>query len=84
MQCQRGGGLGAVDQGQALLGPELQRRDSSLLQHGQGRQALAVYQHFAFAHECQRHVGQRGQVTGGADRSFSRHIRHQPGVVHCQ
>ncbi len=29
-------------------------------------------------------MGRRGQVTGGAQRFFGRHIGHQPGVVHGQ
>jgi hypothetical protein len=75
-------GLRAVDQRQPLLGRQLQRLDAGAAQQRRGGRAPAVDQHLAFAQQRERHVRQRRQVAGGADRSLARDVRHQPGVVH--
>ena len=84
MQRQRGRGLRAVDQGQAFLGAELERRNAGPLQRKTCRDTLAVLQHVAFADQRQRHVRQRCEVARGADRTLRRHIGHEARVVHGQ
>jgi hypothetical protein len=63
VQRQRGAGLRAVDQRQAFLGRQLQRRDALGAQRVGRRAALAVHHELALAHQRQRHVRQRRQVA---------------------
>jgi hypothetical protein len=41
-------------------------------------------QHLALAQQRQRHVRQRCQVAGRADRALAGHVGHQAGIVHRQ
>ena len=82
MQRQRGAGLGAVDQRQALFGSELQRRDAGGGQHGGGGPFFTIHQKLTLAHQRQRHVRQWCQVARRADRALAGHARAQAGVVH--
>jgi hypothetical protein len=85
MQRQRGAGLRAVDQCQALLGRQLQRRDAEARQgRGRGLAAAVSAQEEALAHQRQRHVRQRCQVATGTDAALAGHIGHEAGVVHRQ
>ena len=75
-----GGRLGAVEQGQALLGGQGQRLEAG---HGQGFggwQPLALVAGLAFTQQHQRHVRQRGEVAGGAHRTLQRDVRVDFGV----
>ena len=82
VQRQRGRDLGAVDQREAFLGTETQRRDARLLQHVGRRPTCFSFQTFTFPDQRQGEVRQRRQVARGADRALARHIRHEAGVVH--
>ena len=81
MQGQRGRCLRAVDQRQTFFGAQHQWRNTCSLQGPQRRKRRAVDQHEALAHQRQRHVRQRREITGCAHRAFGRNPGHQPGVV---
>ena len=76
VQRQRGRDLGAVDQRQAFLGREHQRRDAGApAAPARPGTRSAVDQHLAFADQRQRQVRQRRQVARGADRALARDAR---------
>ena len=67
------GGLGAVDQRQALLGGRADRREAGgASASAAGRRVVAVPD-VAFADQHQRDVRQRREVAAGADRAAARH-----------
>ncbi len=76
---QRIGGreLRAVQQGEAFLGAEHQRRQARLGQRPFGGNLRAVDEEGANADQRRRHVRQRRKVTRGADRALGRHHRRQ-------
>ena len=80
---ERGRDLRAVDQRQAFLGRELQRRDAGVAQalRAAGLRAPST-RNLALADQRQRHVRQRREVARRADRALARHERQQAGVVH--
>ena len=53
-----------------------------LAQRRRSGHALAVDEHLAFADQRKRHVRERREVAGGADRALRGHVRHQSRVVH--
>ena len=75
-----GGHLGAVEQGQALLGGQGHRLQAGDGQRLGGRQPLVLVPRLTFAEQHQRHMRQRRQVTGSADRAFQRNVRVDLGV----
>ncbi len=75
--------VGAVEEGEALLLPELDRLDAVLGEQLAGGAdgavgALGV----ALAHERERTVGQRGEVAGAAEGAVLVDDRGDPGVEH--
>jgi hypothetical protein len=84
VQRERGRDLRAVDQRQAFLGRQRERRDAGRAQRRVGRHALAVLPELALADQRQRQVGERRQVARGADRALRRDPRHEAGVEHRQ
>ena len=72
---QRGHHRGAVHDRQSFLGPQLQRRQAVFGQGFGGGPHPAAVQDLAFAAQHRGHVGKRGQVTAGADRTFGRDQR---------
>ncbi len=72
---QAGHHRGAVHDCQAFLRPQLQWRHADLRQHFARWLHAAVVQHLALATQHRRHVGQRGQVTTGTNRTFGRNQR---------
>ncbi|MCY1171963.1 hypothetical protein D9M73_120890 [compost metagenome] len=79
-QGKRGGHLGAVEQRQAFFRSQGQRRQAGDFQRFGGFHPLALVARLAFAQQHQRHVGQRRQVTGSADRTFQWNVRVHLGV----
>ena len=63
--------LGAVEQRQAFLAHQCHGLQSVLCEHFGRGTALALVPHFAQAEQRQRHVGQRGQVAGSAERALA-------------
>ena len=72
---QGGRGLRAVQQGQALLGPERDGRESGDFQPFGAADAPAAMEDFALAQKRQAQMGQRGQIAGGPARAFPRDAR---------
>jgi len=84
VQRERGRDLRAVDQRQAFLGRQRERREADRAQRRVGRHALAVLPELALADQRQRQVGERRQVARGADRALRGDPRHQARVQHRQ
>ena len=77
-------GLGPVQQGQTLLGLQLERLQP---RGGQGlvsREPPSPHRRLALSDEDQRHVGGRREVPRGPDRALPRHDRHHVGLQHRQ
>ncbi|MCY1353954.1 hypothetical protein D9M69_403080 [compost metagenome] len=74
------GHLGAVEQGQALLGGQGHRLQAGDGQGFGGRQPLALVARLALTEQDQGHVRQRCQVAGGAHRALQRDVRVDLGV----
>jgi hypothetical protein len=73
--------VGAVDERQALLGLEGQRRDAGLAEGLGGRAGDAVgVDDLALADQRERAVGQRREVARGAERAVLAHHRGDAGV----
>ena len=77
---QSGNGIGrrklrAVDQGEAFLRPERQRRKAGSAQRIKARHDLAVDKRLPLADHDGGHMRQRRQITGGSHRSLLRHQR---------
>ncbi len=83
VQGQRSRDLGAVDQRQPFLGRQHHRLDAGVFQCRHCRHDFAVDAHIAFAQQRQRHVRQRRQIAGRADRSLGRNHRHDAGIDQC-
>ena len=82
-QGKGGGGLRAVQQGQAFFRGQGNRLQTSG-QHGfTAMYALAVDEGFALADQHRAHVRQRGQVAGGTDRTLLRNHRVDAVVEQC-
>ncbi|KPU60531.1 hypothetical protein AN403_4937 [Pseudomonas fluorescens] len=79
-QGERGGHLGAVEQGQAFFRGQGQRGQTGDFQRFGGFHPLALVTGLTFAQQHQRHVGQRRQVTGRTDRAFQRNVRVHLGI----
>ena len=80
VQRQRIRHLGAVNQRQALFRGQHHRRDAGGFQCVGGLHQFAVDAHFTHAQHGQRHVRQRRQVAGRADRTLGRDGRHDARV----
>ena len=65
--------VGAVDEGQALLHVERYGRDARGRQGRAGGTAVAVEPHLAFAHQYERDMGKRREVTAAAERAVLEH-----------
>ncbi len=72
-----GGELRAVEERQAFLGTERQRREATLLQRLRGRLPALRRHHVAGADHGRSHVGERRQIAGGAHRALAGHDRDQ-------
>ena len=72
--------LGAVQQGQAFLRTQRQRRKADLRQSRFGLQRLAVEPRLAHADQDAGHMSQRRQVARGADRSLRRNAGQDVSV----
>ncbi len=71
----RGHVLGAVEQGEAFLGLELERGELGAGQPHRRRHDLAVQLDLALAYHAERQVSQRRQIAGRADRAARRDHR---------
>ena len=67
--------LRAVDQGEAFLRPQRDRRKIHRRQCIAARHGLAVDERLPLADHDGGHMRQRRQIAGGADRSLLRHQR---------
>ena len=76
---QRGRGLGAVEQGQPFLGPQLDRLEPGALERFRRRQPLATPEGLAMADQRRAHMRQRCQIARGPDRALRRD--HRQNVV---
>ena len=81
-ECQRGRHLGAVDERDAFLGLKDHRLESRLGQRLARGQSFAGEEGLALAHHRRRHVGERCEVAGRADRSLLRNERNDPARQH--
>ena len=72
--------LRPVQQCQAFLCRQGQRRQAGDFQRFGRFHPLAFVASLAFAQQHQRHVGQRRQVAGGTDRTFQRNVRVNLGI----
>ncbi len=72
--------VGAVDEGQALLGLQRDRPEAGRTQRGGRRPALAGDEHLALAQRRQGHVGERRQVAAAAERAVLGHDRREAVV----
>ena len=82
MQRQRRAGLGAVDEREALLGFERERREAEP-REGVGRwhtRAVGV-ETFTLAHEREREVRKRRKISAGAHTALRWNAGHEPRVV---
>jgi hypothetical protein len=84
IERQRGRHLRAVDEGQAFLGPELQRLQAGAFQRLRARQPHAVERGLAFADQGQAQVRQRREVARRAHRALRRNDRQHAAVVQRQ
>ena len=73
----RGGHLRAINECEAFLGFERDRREAGLLQRLRAGHAIAI---FTFADQHQREMGQRCQVAAGANRAAARYSRMDAAV----
>ena len=76
----RGRDLRAVEERQALLGGEVHRRQAGGLEALQRGDRAAAPAHLADAQQHGRHMGQRRQVAGGADRALGRDAGMDAGI----
>ncbi len=81
-QGKGGGKLRAVEQGQAFLGAQDQRLETRAVERLTRRQAAGKAVDLAFTDHGRGHVGQRRQVTRGADGALRRNDRGQAAVKH--
>ena len=81
---QRVGGreLRAVEQGEALLRRERDRRQADLSQRLRGRRYPVADARLADADHRRRQVSERREIAGGADRALRRHDRRQSARQH--
>ena len=84
VERQRGGDLGAVQQRQALLGAELDRRQAGALERRRRGQGLARQHDLALAQQHRGELGERRQVARGADRALGGQDRKRVGVEQGQ
>ena len=71
-----GRGLGAVDQGEALLGAELERLHAEPVERVAGGEDFALEVDPPLAHHRGDEVGERGEVARCADAALARDERH--------
>ncbi len=78
--------LGAVEQREAFLGPERDRLEPGMLERGCRRHAFAGEIGLADSEHGRRHVRERREIAGGADRPLARdhrdHGARQHGFEH--
>ncbi len=72
--------VGAVQEGQALLGLEDERAEARRSERGGSRQAPAVVPRLPLADQDERRVRQRDQVARGAERAPLRHHRGDAAI----
>ena len=82
VQRERGRRLRAVDEREAFLGAERERRDAGRKQRFAGGPTGAVDDELALADQRERHVRERREVAGCTDRPLLGHVRNQSRVVH--
>ena len=68
-----GHALGAVDEGEALLGLQHEWRETAATKRRQGRHPLACEPHLPLADHRQGEVGEGGEVARGAERALFGH-----------
>ena len=78
----RGHELRAVDEGEALLGLQHERREAGRAQRLGGGQAPAADDALALADEREREVGEGREVAARADRALRGHDRVDAAVEH--
>ena len=73
LERERGRDLGAVQQREPFLRPELERLDTCGLERRDAILFLALHTYPALADQRERQVRERREVTGGANRALRRH-----------
>ncbi len=72
--------LGAVDQGEPLLGSQDERLEPDACERLSAGDQLAVDPCLALADEWQRQVRQRGEIAARPHRATARNVRQHPGA----
>jgi hypothetical protein len=75
--------LSSIDEGDALLGPELQRSQARHGKHFGCRASAIALPQLALANQGQRKVCERREVAAGAYASLLRDGRMQSGIEHA-
>ena len=75
--------LSAVEKGETFLGPRHHRSDPGFVGCVFARDRAVSGEHAAFSQKNQRHMGERCEIAGCADRALTRNRRQHVGVQQC-